>query len=269
MADEINYRLDIYEGPLEVLLDMIQKKKIDIRDIPIAEICDQYLAYIDEHQSFDMQLAGEFIIMASELIKIKTAMLLPRDPDSWEDPRKPLVNALELYKEAKEKAKELRPLYDEYSGRYTKDQDEVPAEKGLPSDLDPQLLAKALTRMLLRIRNTPKPTALVTPLITSRIVPVEEKIDEVIDKLDRYGECTFFFLLKDAEDKPELIATFMGILELVKLERILICLDDSDEDREIELTVLFRMNPDYIPPETPTESEFDKEGAVDNDNSGN
>ena len=61
----------------------------------------------------------------------------------------------------------------------------------------------------------------------------------------------------------------MGILELVKLERILICLDDSDEDREIELTVLFRMNPDYIPPETPTESEFDKEGAVDNDNSGN
>ncbi len=266
MHDEVTYRLDIYEGPLEVLLDMIEKKKIDIRDIPIAEICDQYLAYIEERQKFDLTLAGEFIIMASELIKIKTAMLLPRDPATWEDPRKPLANALELYKLAKENAKELRPLYEAYSGRYTKDQDEVPPDKGLPMDLDPTLLAKALSSMLLRIRNTPKPTALVNPLIKSRIVPVEEKIDEVLTKLDRYKSCSFFFLLKDAADKPELIATFMGILELVKLRRILICLDESDENAEIELTVAFRLNPDYIPGEAETQSEFDKE-PTDNDNS--
>lgn len=267
MTEEVTYRLDIYEGPLEVLLDMIQKKKIDIRDIPIAEICDQYLAYIEERQKFDMEIAGEFIIMASELIKIKTAMLLPHDPMNWEDPRKPLVNALELYQQAKEKVKELRPLYEQYSGRFTKDQDEVPPDKGLPHDLDPTILAKALSGMLLRIKNTPKPTTLVTPLIKSRIVPVEEKIDEVVNKLEKYGESSFFFLLKDAEDKPELIATFMGILELVKLGRILLCLDESDEDKEIELTVAFRINPDYVPPETPTESEFDR-GAETDDNSG-
>ncbi len=266
MRDEVTYRLDIYEGPLEVLLDMIEKKKIDIRDIPIAEICDQYLAYIEERQRFDLTIAGEFIIMASELIKIKTAMLLPRDPATWEDPRKPLANALELYKKAKENAKELRPLYEEYSGRYTKDTDEVPPDKGLPMDLDPSLLAKALSSMLLRIRNTPKPTALVNPLIKSRIVPVEEKIDEVLQKLDRYEKCSFFFLLKDAEDKPELIATFMGILELVKLRRILLCLDESEENAEIELTVQFTLNPDYIPVENETQSEFDKE-PINDDNS--
>ena len=259
MSEEVTYQIGDFEGPLEVLLRMIEKKDIDIRDIPISEICDQYLAFIEEQESFNMQIAGEFIIMASELIRIKTAMLLPREAEDWDDPRKPLANALELYKKAKENANELRPLYEEYSGRYTKDQDEVPPERGLPSGLDPSLLAKALSSMLLKIRNTPKPTALVNPLIKSRIVPVEEKIDEVIDKLDRYTECSFFFLLKDAEDKPELIATFMGILELVKIGRILFCLSEEDEEREIEMTVMFRINPDYVPPEAPVESEFDKE----------
>ena len=253
MNEEVTYRLDIYEGPLSVLLDMIEKKKIDIRDIPIAEICDQYLAFIEEQEKFDLQLAGEFIIMASELIKIKTAMLLPRDPVTWEDPRKPLANALELYKLAKENASSLRPLYDTFSGRYTKGQDEVPPDKGLPTDLDPLLLSKALGSMLLRIRNTPKPTALVNPLIKSRIVPVEEKIGELLTKLRTYERCSFFYLLQDAVDKPELIATFMGILELVKLRQILLCLDESEENQEIE--------------ENETHSEFDKE-ETENDNSG-
>ncbi len=268
MEEKITYRLDTFEGPLDLLLTMIEKKQINIRDIPIAEICDQYLAYIAEQEELNMQVTGEFIIMASELIRIKTVMLLPHDPETWEDPRKPLAHALELYKIAKENAKELRPLYDEFSGRYTKGQDEVPPDKGLPMDLDPSILAKALGNMLLRIRNTPKPTALVNPLIKSRIVSVEEKIGEVIDKLDRYEACSFFFLMKDAEDKPELIAIFMGILELVKLRRILLCLEeDENTAREVELTVQFRLNPDYVPPEDATPSEFDKEGT-DNDNSG-
>lgn len=265
MAEEVTYQIGDFEGPLEVLLKMIEKKDIDIRDIPIAEICDQYLAYIAEQEAFNMQIAGEFIIMASELIRIKTAMLLPREAENWEDPRKPLANALELYKKAKENANELRPLYEEYSGRYTKDQDEVPPEKGLPTDLDPAILAKALSSMLLKIRNTPKPTTLVNPLIKSRIVSVEEKIDEVVDKLEKYNECSFFFLLKDAEDKPELIAIFMGILELIKLRRILFCLSEEEAELPIELTVMFRKNPDYAPPETPVESEFDKEETKNDD----
>ncbi len=254
-TEEITYNLDIYSGPLDVLLEMIQKKKIDIRDIPIAEICDQYLQYIEEQQRFDMEIAGEFIIMASELIRIKTAMLLPRTEENWEDPRKPLANALELYRLAKENAKGLRPLYEEYSGRMTKDQDEVPPERGLPYGLDPMLLTKALSKMLVRIQNMPKPTALVDPLIKTRIVSVEEKIDEVISKLERYETVSFFGLLKDAEDKPELIAIFMGILELVKLRRILFCVS---EEEEIELTISFRLNPDYEPDDTHTASEFDQ-----------
>ena len=88
---------------------------------------------------------------------------------------------------------------------------------------------------------------------------------EVIDKLEKYDECSFFFLLKEAEDKPELIAIFMGILELIKLRRILFCLSEEEGECPIELTVMFRKNPDYTPPETPTESEFDKEETENDD----
>ena len=80
--EAITYRLDQFEGPLDLLLNLISKNKVSIADIPIAMICDQYLEYIRAAQSMDMELAGEFIVMASELMRIKSSMLLPRTPSS-------------------------------------------------------------------------------------------------------------------------------------------------------------------------------------------
>ena len=104
--EELTYRLDQYEGPLDLLLSLIAKNKVSIIDIPIASICDQYMEFIENARRIDLNIASEFIVMASELMLIKSKMLLPRESDDHEDPRKVLVDALLLYQKAKENANE-------------------------------------------------------------------------------------------------------------------------------------------------------------------
>ena len=256
MNEQITYRLDEFEGPLDLLLTLIDKNKVDIADIPIASIFEQYMQYIEEARELNLDIACEFIVMASTLMLIKSKMLLPRDPEKEADPRQELVDALRIYQKAKEDAKELRPLYEEYSGRMAKDNEEIPAEKGFPLGLDPSLLSKALGVMINRLKVTADvPVTLINPLIKRKIVSVEERIDMIIEKLTANEEASFFFLLKDAKDKPELLASFLGILELIKLRRILFC---EEEDAEFSILTKFRLNPDYAPDEDENpHTEFD------------
>ena len=268
--EDITYKLDQYEGPLDLLLALIAKNKVSIIDIPISDICDQYMEYIEAAHKMDLEIASEFISMASQLMLIKSRMLLPLEEDDEEDPRTELIDALLLYKKAKEAAEELRPLYATYSGRMIKDEDEIPPEKGFPLGLDPALLSKALASMLNRLRlSEQSPAKYISPLIKNKVVNVEEKIEEVVEKLSMQRQASLFFLLKDAEDKAELVATFMGILELIKLRRILICQTCPEEeyatkplgfDEEYEeedwMTMKFEINENYVP-ENNEESEND------------
>ena len=144
MIEQITYRLDQFEGPLDLLLALIQKNKVSITDIPIALICDQYMEYLEEAQKMDLEIATEFIVMASDLMLIKSKMLLPHEEGTENDPRREIQNALLLHQQAKLAAEKLKPMYDDYSGRFVKGQDSVPPERGLPLDLDPDLLVKAL-----------------------------------------------------------------------------------------------------------------------------
>jgi chromatin segregation and condensation protein Rec8/ScpA/Scc1 (kleisin family) len=175
-----------------------------------------------------------------------------------------------LYQQAKLVAKELRPRYDEYSGRYVKGTDDVPPEKGLPLNLDANMLVKALESVLKRIKVAEaqrKPTELVNPLIKHKVVSVEEKIGQMCELLEEQGEASLFFLLKDSESRAELVARFMGVLELIKLRRILITtvtiVEDVVEYNERGLEMMFKLNPDYIPAEG-AESEFDATPVADN-----
>jgi segregation and condensation protein A len=269
MIQQLTYRLDQFEGPLDLLLTLISKNKVSITDIPIAMICDQYMMYIEEAQRMDLDIASEFIVMASELMLIKSRMILPHEEGTENDPRREIADALLLYQQAKLAAKELLPLYDEFSTRYTKDTDEVPPEKGLPLNLDTELLIKALNSVMRRIKiaqSEKTPTELVNPLIKRKIVSVEEKIEEVCALLEEHEEASLFFLLKDSESRPELLARFMGILELIKIRRIQITtvryVEDIIEYEECGLEMKFKLNPDYVPAET-AESEFD---TADNEN---
>ena len=263
MIEQLTYRLDQFEGPLDLLLMLISKNKVSITDIPIAIICDQYMEYIDEAQEMNLDIASEFIVMASELMLIKSRMLLPHEEGTENDPRREIADALLLYQQAKLAAKEMRPLYDEFSGRYTKGTDDIPPEKGLPLDLDTNLLIKALGSVMRRIRVSQSertPTELVNPLIKHKVVSVEEKIEEICSLLEEHTECSLFFLLKDADSRSELVARFMGVLELIKIHRISITtvhfVDDVAEYEERGLEMKFKLNPDYLPGDI-LESEFD------------
>lgn len=263
MIEQLTYRLDQFEGPLDLLLSLISKNKVSITDIPIAMICDQYMEYIEEAQRMDLDVASEFIVMASELMLIKSKMILPHEEGTENDPRREIADALLLYQQAKLAATKLRPLYDEYSSRYVKGTDDVPPEKGLPLNLDPNLMIKALNSVLRRMRIAEaerKPTDLVNPLIKHKVVSVEEKIEEICALLEEHEEASLFFLLKDSESRAELVARFMGILELIKLHRITITtmhfVEDVAEYDECGLEMKFKLNPDYVPTDS-TESEFD------------
>lgn len=260
---ELTYRLDQFEGPLDLLLALIQKNKVSITDIPIVMICDQYIEYLAEAERMDLEIASEFIVMASELMLIKSKMLLPHEEGTENDPRREIQNAVLLHLRAKQAALELRPMYEEYSSRYVKGTDDVPPEKGLPLNLDPDLLIKALNAVLRRIKVAEamrKPTDLVNPLIKHKVVSVEEKIEEICALLEEHEEASLFFLLKDADSRSELVARFMGVLELIKIQRILITsitvIEDVVEYDERGLEMMFKLNPDYVPTEG-LASEFD------------
>ena len=270
MIEQLTYRLDQFEGPLDLLLTLIGKNKVSITDIPISLICDQYVEYIEQAQKMDPDIASEFIVMASELMLIKSRMLLPHEEGTENDPRREIADALMLYQQAKLAAKELRPRYEEYSGRFAKGTDDVPPEKGLPLNLDSGLLLKALDSVLKRMKVADAartPTELVNPLIKHKVVSVEEKIEEMCLMLEEQNEASLFFLLKNSDSRSELVARFMGILELIKLRHVIITtvkvIDDVIEYEERGLDMMFKLNPDYVPGEA-TESEFDSLPSAEN-----
>ncbi len=271
MTEQLTYRLDEFEGPLDLLLTLISKNKVSITDIPIALICDQYMQYLDEAKNMDLEIASEFIVMASELMLIKSKMLLPHEEGTENDPRREIADALLLYQKAKMATKELKPRYDRYSGRYVKETDSIPPERGLPLNLDTELLMKALDSVMRRMKlaeSDRNPHELVNPLIKRKVVSVEAKIEEICDTLEEHGETSLFFLLKDSDSRPELVARFMGILELIKLHRIIITtahyVEDAIEYDENGLEMKFILNPDYVPGEA-TASEFDASPSVTED----
>ena len=255
MIEQVTYRLDQFEGPLDLLLTLISKNKVSITDIPIAMICDQYIEYIEEAKKMDLDIASEFIVMASELMLIKSRMILPHEEGTENDPRREIANALMLYQQAKIAATTMKEMYETYSSRFVKGTDDIPPEKGLPLDLETDQLLKALNAVMRRIKIAEaerKPTDLVNPLIKHHVVSVEEKIEEIVDLLEEHEEASLFFLLKDATTRPELVARFMGVLELMKVRKI-IMEDVEDEGNSVHgENTRFFLNPD-----APVDEEID------------
>ena len=155
--EALTYHLETFEGPLDLLLSLIQKNKVEITDIPIALICDQYLAYIAEAESLDMDLTADFIVMASELMLIKSKMLLPKEEEEEEDPRAELMEALIKYQQAKAAAAYMGKRYPTYSGRMVKDTDEITVDKTFVADQSVTSLCLAVRRSIPRRTRSPLP----------------------------------------------------------------------------------------------------------------
>ena len=225
----ITYKLEKFEGPLDLLLNLIHKNKVQIEDIPISLICDQYIEYIARAQELDIELAVEFLSMASELMLIKSRMLLPREVPEKEDPRARLAEAIARLEAAKKAAAKLGERYKQYSGRMEKDTDEISVDKTYVADQDPDRLYEAMRRVL-SYANTHKEARgeLVRPM-AKPIIPVELKIIGIMEHF-RNAEttCDLGTLLDDAVSRPDLVAIFIGVLELVKMRRLVI-IEGADE----------------------------------------
>lgn len=244
--EALTYKLDAFEGPLDLLLTLIEKNKISISDISISIICDQYMEYITEAQKLDMDIAAEFIVMASELMYIKSKMLLPKIAEDEEDPRAALADALLRYKQAKEASQKILPMYAIYSGRMVKDTDEISVDKTEVSDQSIELLFSAMKHIMMQNSVLEKAEQThFTPLIKKPIVSVELKIMEILEVLEEKGEASIYDLLSPAQSRSDLIASFMGVLELIKVRRILIKEIQSERDDSVHgLETVIYLNPD-------------------------
>ena len=241
--EAVTYRLDQFEGPLDLLLTLIQKNKVSITDIPIALICDQYVEAIADAQELDMDVASEFLVMASELMLIKSRMLLPRDEENEADPRATLTDALLRYQQAKEAAQKLAPLYAFYSGRMVKDTDEISIDKTFVQDQDVTALCTAVKRIIAynnaleRAANTA-----FTPMISKPIIPVEIKIVSILKIMERQSVASLEDLIIGEVTLPDIIAAFLGVLELVKVRKLLIADDIDSENALLSTSTRFVLN---------------------------
>ena len=234
MLQQLTYRLDQFEGPLDLLLTLISKNKVSITDIPIAIICDQYMEYIEEAERMDLDIASEFIVMASELMLIKSRMLLPKEDEEEEDPRAVLTDALLRYQQAKEASQKLLPMYAFYSGRMVKDTDEISVDKTFVADQDVTSLCSAVRRIVAYNNALEKAaTTAFKPMISKPIIPVEIKIVSIIRAVESRGVATLEDILIDEVSLPDMIASFLGVLELIKVRKLIVAdVVDGDWDTE-------------------------------------
>ena len=249
MSEEIiTYKLEKFEGPLDLLLNLIHKNKVQIEDIPISLICDQYVEYIGQAEKLNMDLAVEFLNMAAELMLIKSKMLLPRAEDEdEEDPRAKLAEAIARLAAAKKAAVELGKRYAQFCGRMEKETDEISPDKTYVADSDPEKLYTAMRRMISEARNVDNIAAnIVRPLVARPIVPVQLKILGIMKHFEKDDACpTLGELIEDAESRPDLIAIFIGVLELIRMHRVLL-VENADEFGDLRgLESRFVSNPDY------------------------
>ena len=261
--EAVTYRLDQFEGPLDLLLTLIQKNKVNIIDIPISLICDQYLAYINAAKDMDMEIAGEFIVMASELMLIKSKLLLPKESEDEKDPRADLAEALLRYQQAKQAVTKLAPLYGVYSGRMVKDTDEISVDTTYVADQEVTSLCLAVRRIIAANESRPREERQVfAPLVAKPIVPVDVKIVGILQHMQTRKHTSMEELLHDAVSLPDMIAIFLGILELIKVRKILIS-EDPDSYTVIHgISTQFAVNDEPPTPEDEKKERPNYDGEV-------
>jgi len=230
VSSPLNFHLEQYEGPLDLLLDLIRKQQIEIKDIPIATITSQYLEYLDKAREMDIDLGAEFVYMAATLIHIKSKMLLPRDPvlsadDTSEDPRQELVDRLlehERFKNAAEMLQQKRLIEENvWSNPQIKAFVSEDDDPGLTATLFD--LVKAFGEVLERTKNRP------VYEVESADVTVSDMIRYLKDQFTDVGPDKPVFILRIFEQqrtRRAMIALFLAVLEMVRMQAVVVAQKD-------------------------------------------
>lgn len=229
-------KLNTFEGPLDLLLFFIRRDELDIYNIPISKITKDFMGYLHLLEQLDLEVAGDFLLMAATLMQIKVRMLLPKEKDEAGeeiDPRADLVNALIEYKRYKEMSEEFSYLEGKqraifYRGNYEKDEAETKPELDvLLKNISLYDLIKAFQTAMME-----KPKEIVHE-VKRLNVSIEEQIDFIIDKTEKTGRINFLNLIKDMREKIRIIVTFIAMLELIKMGKI--GLDESPDFNDFEI----------------------------------
>ncbi len=233
-------KLEQFEGPLDLLLFFIKRDELNIYDIPISKITKEFLDYVNLIKMLDLEVAGDFILMASTLMHIKVRMLLPREVDEQGeeiDPRADLIKALLEYKKYKEVAEDLtffeaNQRNINYRGNFDKDEVEAPPEyEVLLKNISVYDLAKAFKKAIEGVKPVP------VHEIKKINITINEMIDYILERLKQVNELPFLRLVSGMTEKIRIVITFIAILELAKMQLI-----DVRESTQFNDFVIYGVN---------------------------
>ena len=235
-----NIKLENFEGPLDLLLYFIKRDKIDIYDIPITQITNEYISVIDEAKTLDVSIAGEFLFMASLLLRIKTQMLLPRQVDEEsldiDDPRVDLVAQLLEYKKYKNIANKLKNLHFENKDTFFRSSTKVVYDQSHDiSDFLQEVTLYEISKIFKEaIENAPTQDSFE---IYRETVSLKDQKEFILQRLKTNKISSLKKLVKKLETKIEIIVTFLALLEMIKQSEIICLQKENFKDIEIKLIV--------------------------------
>lgn len=221
---EYEVKIDAFEGPLDLLLHLIKESKVDIWDIKIVDITEQYLNYIKSMEKLNLNIASEYLVMASELMEMKSKLLLPRtelEEEEEEDPREKLIQKLIEYQKYKEMTKNFKELETDRHEFFTKAPENLkeyaPEGTIVNSDLSLDDLMKAFSKFLER-KEHEKPLA---TTVTKKEITVEERRNSIRNILKQKKKVDFFELFESVT-KEYIVVTFLAVLEMAKKQELII-----------------------------------------------
>lgn len=233
--EQLSFRVEAFEGPLDLLLTLIKKNKVNIYDIPISEILEQYLEVIAQMEALDLEASSEFLVLAATLLQIKSRLLLPAEDEEeeGEDPREELVRRLVEYKRFKEKAEYLRGRENLGYTRFYKapeyiERPVVPFDYSTVS-IENLLISYKVSYMKLE-RKLPPPKKSFEGIVGHEKVSVKSRVTNIWKKLVEKGKTKFIELFRGIKSRPEAVASFLAVLELIKLKKVVVEGDMDDMD---------------------------------------
>lgn len=230
MTEQLSFQVGQVEGPLDLILQLISKHKLNIYDIEIAKLLEQYMDYMEQAQSQELEIASEFLEMASRLVYIKSVSLLPRHEELEEQLKKELTGQLIEYTLCRQVAGLLKSRYvgDEVFCHPARpvERDSVYQQKH-PS----QILLEAYLAAVGRRRLPENGQKAFEPLVARRVVPVSSKLVAVMKLLYEKKQAPFLSLFSESADRSDIVATFLAVLELIKTKRVII----EDDGKTVKL----------------------------------
>lgn len=230
---QYNVKLATFEGPLDLLLHLINRLEIDIYDIPMVEITEQYMQYVETMQQLQLDVASEYLVMAATLLAIKSRMLLPKQEDVWDedsfeyeeemDPREELIERLIEYRKYKEAASDLKLMEEERSLMFSKPPSDLSdVAKGVVQDLDLNVNIYDMIGAFHKLLRRKKLQSPLKTTVARQEISIDQRMEDILEDLQQINGKVSFYQLFPVANREHIVVTFLAILELMKRDAIIL-----------------------------------------------